>query len=212
MLTFNDLIINGVAQRNYRDIIPTTTETDNVVRAYNNSYGLFTDTHMSKVCVNGECEYIVTGSLFRDEILFRNFFYSDTFGLGTYFRPDGGEPMSLSLFLTKLGLVGNLSICNGDHVLHITKAFCPQCGDMHCTCVGQLAERPVAVATESLFKGTKNEIERFLNEAIKNDVIEFTKQLNESEMCNVDDFQVNGRSERFELYSPSKNIRLQFEI
>jgi hypothetical protein len=83
---------------------------------------------------------------------------------------------------------------------------------MHCTCVGQLAERPVAVATESLFKGTKNEIERFLNEAIKNDVIEFTKQLNESEMCNVDDFQVNGRSERFELYSPSKNIRLQFEI
>ena len=83
---------------------------------------------------------------------------------------------------------------------------------MHCTCVGQLAERPVAVATESLFKGTKNEIERFLTEAMKNDVIEFTNQLNESDICNVNDFQVNGRSERFELYSPSKNIKLQFSI
>ena len=119
MITFSDLFANETDR--YTDFLPSTTQSsDEIVRQYNNSYGVFTDTHMSRL-ENGD--YVITGSLCRDHQLFCTFVCSLSFGLGTFFRPGGGEPISLNDFLRKYGKIWRLTMLNGDCVCYITQDF-----------------------------------------------------------------------------------------
>jgi hypothetical protein len=114
---FNDMIMSGIANRKYQTFIPSTTETDPVVRTYNNCYGLFNDTHMSKM---GEGEYVITGSLCRVPEKFDGFLYSINYGLNTAFRVNG-KVMSLACFLSSNGLTGYYDTLNGDSVYKIVQ-------------------------------------------------------------------------------------------
>ena len=126
---FSEMILKGVASREYKTFLPKTPEQDNIVRTYNNCFGLFTDTHMSKM---NEGEYVITGSLCSRPDRFDSFLYSIDFGLGTAFKVNG-KVTSLSCFLQSNGLKGQYECLNGDSVYKIYP--CPSstcCIDQTC--------------------------------------------------------------------------------
>lgn len=127
---FSEMIAKGVASREHKTFLPKTPEQDNIVRTYNNCFGLFTDTHMSKL---NENEYVITGSLCSRPDRFDSFLYSVNFELGTTFKVNG-KVTSLACFLETNGLKGCYECLNGDRVYKIypcpSSACCidPACG------------------------------------------------------------------------------------
>lgn len=209
MITFSDLFANETDR--YTDFLPSTTQSsDEIVRQYNNSYGVFTDTHMSRL-ENGD--YVITGSLCRDHQLFCTFVCSLSFGLGTFFRPGGGEPISLNDFLRKYGKIWRLTMLNGDCVCYITQDFALT-GVPEVTAESVVNGRKTPVALWTIFRSEYGyyNINDFISECMKSGetLNGFTERLNESSKCTINDFIATGREDRFELWSPSKNISVIF--
>lgn len=207
MITFSDLFANETDR--YTDFLPSTTQSsDEIVRQYNNSYGVFTDTHMSRL-ENGD--YVITGSLCRDNLLFSTFVGSLSFGLGTFFRPGGGEPMSLDTFLRKYGKVWRLTTLNGDWVCYITQDFALT-GVPEVTAESVVNGRKTPVDLKTIFRTEYGKINDFISECMRSGetLNGFTERLNESSKCAINDFIATGREDRFELWSPSKNVSVIF--
>lgn len=114
---FKQMIENGVASREYKTFLPRTTEQDSIVRTFNNCYGLFTDTHMSKI---DEDNYVITGSICSIPEKFDQFLYSCNYGLGTMFKVNG-TAKSLSCYLSENGLRGQYGCLNGDKVYMLSR-------------------------------------------------------------------------------------------
>lgn len=170
---FSEMIAKGVASREHKTFLPRTPEQDNIVRTYNNCFGLFTDTHMSKM---NENEYVITGSLCRTPDRFDSFLYSIDFGLGTAFKVNG-KITSLAGFLQSNGLKGCYECLNGDSVYKIypcpSSACCiePTCGygvcgmDCKSSYPTQLGEKLIETIVDILDESTNlEELENKLNE------------------------------------------------
>ena len=205
MRTFKDIIETGIAQRNYTTILPETPETDPIVRTYNNCFGLFTDTHMSKL---GEQDYVITGSLCRDPGLFNSFLYSVNFGLGTHFRTNYqiASVTSPSSWLSKNGLCGHFELLNGDHVYRI--GACPvvynNTLDYSACCMNCATDMPVQMSEKQL------EVLSQLVETAK-DTAELSAKVNENEYFNGNDWYCTGSANGLCLVSESTGKALLLE-
>lgn len=201
---FQEMIKSGVAERKHQTFLPNIPETDPVVRTYNNCFGLFTDTHMSKT---GECEYVITGSLCREPSKFDSFLYSVNYGLGTHFKVDG-KVMSLSCFLSSRGLRGQYGYLNGDAVYKISQLppvnIDKGCGYGVC-CMGNTADAPYPVQLgEKLVETLTNFLEA------SETIADFEKSLNESECINGSDWTAFETSCGFGVCSDSVGKALLF--
>lgn len=198
------MIASGVASREYKTFIPKTTETDPVVRTYNNCYGLFTDTHMSKMA---EGDYVITGSLCSIPEKFDCFLYSINYGLGTAFKVNG-KTMSLSCFLAENGLKGQYSCLNGDKVYRISKtpvAFDNSCcyGVSACQ-IGPYMDTPVQLGEKA--------VENLTNMVEGSETLEdIEKAVNESENIQGNDWTVFSTSNGFGMQSAATGKVVLFE-
>lgn len=172
MLTFSDLVKNGVASFKYRNLHKETTETDPIVRMYNCIWGIVNDTHMSK-SENGE--YIITGSAIRNTNMFMSFLSCSVWG--GYHFPDisgsaAGTMTSFNCAMGRHGYYGGFQAVNGDTVFVYRKSddecgCCPCCngGDVCVKCCESIAREPIASITddedvlETIFDGKASIIE-----------------------------------------------------
>jgi hypothetical protein len=166
------MIANGTASRAYKDFLPNTPDADPIVRTFNNCYGLFTDTHMSKI---DEDNYVITGSLCSIPEKFDQFLYSCNYGLGTTFRVNG-KAKSLSCYLSENGLRGQYSCLNGDKVYSLSRSpisIDKSCCYSVCACqeapqmdipvqVGEKLKETLSGIIES--SGTLDEMQKTVNE------------------------------------------------
>jgi len=143
MRTFQDLINQGIAPSRYEQpIAKCMPEDDPFVRAYNNVWGIVSDTHMNKI---DDDNYFITGSMIRDQRKFSQFLFAEYWG-GYKFANTAAakvnDAWSLSGFLGQNRLVGSFGVINGDQVYLLTNyegeevGGCPEfknCG-IPCTC------------------------------------------------------------------------------
>ena len=107
---FSELIAKGVAKFEHTPVAPVTPETCPICRAYNNTFGASSDTHMSHL---EDGRIVVTGHIISDPRKFDRFIYSSVWG-GVNFVHSGY--WSFSDFLYKHNLVGSYDVLNGDNV------------------------------------------------------------------------------------------------
>lgn len=190
----------------YQTFVPQISETDPVVRTYNNCYGLFTDTHMGKI---SEDEYVITGSLCSIPEKFDQFLYSFNYGLGTTFKVDG-RAKTLSCFLSENGLCGQYACLNGDKVYKISrKPFdlsngpsCEICAQS-CDYVGipvprQLGEKAIETLGQLIENSKTSE--------------ELQNAANECSEINGNDWTVFGTSSGFGMVSESAGTAILFSV
>ena len=107
---FSQLIAKGVAAFHYTPIAPETPDQCPMCRAYNNTFGAATDTHMSHL---DDGRIVVTGHIISDPRKFDQFIYSSMYG-GVNFRHSGY--WSFGDFMSRYNLVGTYDVLNGDNV------------------------------------------------------------------------------------------------
>lgn len=123
---FSELVKFGVASRHYDDIAPDTAGSCNICRAYNNLWGVLTDTHMS--CFP-DGRRIITGTLISNQEKWNNLLYYCTWG-GVRFATSGWT--SLSEFFYAFDLEPKLVELNGQPAIELID--CEDC-DCPCDCV-----------------------------------------------------------------------------
>ncbi len=200
---FKNMVDSGIARREYKTFIPSMSETDPIVRTFNNCYGLFTDTHMSKIAEN---DYVITGSLCRMPEKFDCFLYSINYGFGTAFKVNG-KVTSLAGFLQSNGLKGNYETLNGDavyrigpEVVHPIDQNCPYgvCAmDVQSNYPAQLGEKMMEIVTNMVSESS--------------DISEFEKLLNESEQVKGNDWVAFSTSNGFGVTSDTIGKAILFE-
>jgi hypothetical protein len=107
---FSQLIAKGVAAFRYTPIAPAIPEQCPMCRAYNNTFGAATDTHMSHL---DDGRIVVTGHIISDPRKFDQFIYASMYG-GVNFRHSGY--WSFCDFMSRYNLVGTYDVLNGDNV------------------------------------------------------------------------------------------------
>ena len=107
---FSQLIAKGVAAFHYTPIARAIPEQCPICRAYNNTFGAATDTHMSHL---DDGRIVVTGHIISDPHKFDQFIYSSMYG-GVNFRHSGY--WSFGDFMIRYNLVGTYDVLNGDNV------------------------------------------------------------------------------------------------
>lgn len=112
---FSDLINKGVAAFQEKPVGSPTPTIDPMVKAYNNLWGLLTDTHMSKLC--DEC-YIITGTFVKSQY-WERFKYCGYWG-STNIRLGSGYD-SLECMVYSNGYQMTPDTYNGDYVIKLTK-------------------------------------------------------------------------------------------
>lgn len=202
---FTEMIEKGVASREYKTFLPETPDQDPIVRTYNNCFGLFTDTHMSKM---NENEYVITGSLCSRPDRFDSFLYSVNFGLGTAFKVNG-KITSLAGFLQSNGLKGQYECLNGDSVYKIypcpSSACCidPACGygvcgmDCQSSYPTQLGEKLMSAIADMLSESANLE--------------ELENKINKCDILNGSDWFSFNTSKGFGLLSESIGKAILFD-
>jgi hypothetical protein len=198
------MIANGTASRTYKDFLPNTPDADPIVRTFNSCYGLFTDTHMSKI---DEDNYVITGSLCSIPEKFDQFLYSCNYGLGTMFKVNG-KAKSLSCYLSENGLRGQYSCLNGDKVYSLSRS--PISIDKSC-CYGVCActnapEMDIPVQMSEKLKETLSN----LIEASEN-LDDLQKSVNESELIQGNDWVCFSISDGFAMKSDTTGNVVLFE-
>jgi hypothetical protein len=120
MLTFSDLIKNGVAPSRYEQPIAKETPTgDPFVRAYNNVWGVVSDTHMNKI---DDDDYFITGTLVVNQRRWMQFLNAEHWGAYSFLNTAAARvnnAKTLSDFLTANGLEGYFDTINGDQVFYL---------------------------------------------------------------------------------------------
>lgn len=111
---FSDLIKQGVASFEEKPVGSFTPTLDPMVKAYNNLWGLLTDTHMSAV----EDGYIITGTFVKTQY-WEGFKYCSYYG-STNIKLGSGYS-SLENMINVNGYQMSPDIYNGDYVIKITK-------------------------------------------------------------------------------------------
>ena len=112
---FSDLINKGVAAFQERPVGSPIPTLDPMVKAYNNLWGLLTDTHMSKLC--DEC-YIITGTFVKSQY-WEGFKYCSYYG-NTNIKLGSGY-CSLENMIWTNGYEMKPDTYNGDYVIKLTK-------------------------------------------------------------------------------------------
>ena len=112
---FSELIKAGVASFCERPVGSPAPTLDPMVKAYNNLWGLLTDTHMSKLC--DEC-YIITGTFVKSQY-WERFKYCSYWG-STNIRLGSGYN-SLECMVYSNGYQMAPDTYNGDYVIKLTK-------------------------------------------------------------------------------------------
>ena len=111
---FSDLINKGVAAFQEKPVGSPVPTLDPMVKAYNNLWGLLTDTHMSAV----EDGYIITGTFVKSQY-WEGFKYCSYYG-STNIKLGSGF-YSLENMIYTNGYVMSPDIYNGDYVIKLTK-------------------------------------------------------------------------------------------
>lgn len=123
---FSELISSGIASRHYDAIAPEQPGSCNISRAYNNLWGVLTDTHMS--CLP-DGRRIITGTLFDNANKWDMLLYACTWG-GVRFSTSGWT--SLSEFFYTFDLEPKVVKINGQTAIELID--CEDC-DCPCDCV-----------------------------------------------------------------------------
>ena len=126
---FSDLIKKGVAAFQEKPVGSPVPTLDPMVKAYNNLWGLLTDTHMSAV----EDGYIITGTFVKSQY-WERFKYCSYWGT-TNIKLGSGF-CSLENMVNANGYVMTPDIYNGDYVIKLTKRPEPTTAPEGGECVG----------------------------------------------------------------------------
>lgn len=128
---FSDLIKKGVASFQEKPVGSSVPTLDPMVKAYNNLWGLLTDTHMSAV----EDGYIITGTFVKSQY-WEGFKYCSYYG-STNIKLGSGY-YSLENMINVNGYQMSPDTYNGDYVIKLTKrpepANTPENGEGCCIC------------------------------------------------------------------------------
>lgn len=148
---FSEMINKGVAAFQERPVGSPIPTLDPMVKAYNNLWGLLTDTHMSVV----EDGYIITGTFVKTQY-WPGFTYASYYG-NTNIKLGSGY-YSLENMVYSNGYEMKPDTYNGDYVIHLTKRpvssedpnkcigcadCCVACGTTCAPCVTSLGESQI---------------------------------------------------------------------
>lgn len=122
MKTFQDLIKAGIAPSRYdTKLMGQTTDTDPLVRTYNNIWGIISDTHMSRL---EDGRYVITGSMVSDQRKFSTFLYAERWGGYNFgnssLKTLSDSYLSLCSLINRNNCVGSFEKINGDNVYVLT--------------------------------------------------------------------------------------------
>ena len=160
---FSDLINKGVAAFQERPVGSPIPTLDPMVKAYNNLWGLLTDTHMSAV----EDGYIITGTFLKTQY-WEGFKYASYYG-STNIRLGSGY-YSLENMVYSNGYEMKPDIYNGDYVIRLTKRpepstnpencvgcadCCVPCSNVCSPCVTSLGESQIPHPFKEFFSNTE---------------------------------------------------------
>lgn len=126
---FSDLIAKGVASFQEKPVGSTVPTLDPMVKAYNNLWGLLTDTHMSKV---GD-DYIITGTFVKSRY-WEGFKYCSYYG-NTNIKLGSGYN-TLEQMVSVNGYQMTPDLYNGDYVIKLTPRPEPSTAPENVDCVG----------------------------------------------------------------------------
>ena len=122
--TFTDLINNGCASFEYRNIHGDTPNMDPWSRIYNNVWGTISDTHMTYAPIPDALEgfiprWFITGSMLRSPGKWNDIMYNRRYAYW-----DNGKPHTLAEFFSDLNMDTRLTQLNGDIALEVTIKQC----------------------------------------------------------------------------------------
>ena len=123
---FSELVAAGVASFNHEPIAPQTPCHDPICHAYNNLWGVLTDTHMS--CADGR--YVITGTFVGDPKKWSKLMWSPNWG-GCNFIDSGYY--SLSEFLCQAGYEPRTTVLNGQTAIELIPCEDCVCAGIGCT-------------------------------------------------------------------------------
>lgn len=114
---FTELVNAGIASHPYQEFLPKTPCTCPICRAYNNIFGIPTDTHMSAL---DDGSYVITGHIINTPD-WQKFTTSVGNWKAVSFKPSGYE--GFEDFITRQGLVVDTERCtlNGDCAVFLKK-------------------------------------------------------------------------------------------
>ena len=130
---FSEMIKKGIASFSEKPVGSPVPTLDPIVKAYNNLWGLLTDTHMSAV----EDGYIITGTFVKGPY-WESFKYCSYYG-NTNIKLGSGY-CNLESMIYSNGYEMKPDVYNGDYVIHITKRLElePTTGDNGDECCGSI--------------------------------------------------------------------------